>query len=1407
MSTEIQIYLALTGQRFSADPVTFASLDALRSWVSRHAGISAQNQILMTSRGKQVKAQTLLTEREIFIFDRQFISPQAPGSPKPAIPRVPTPPDLSSNPAPDTLASQTDLQAWQTLFKSRRTWALEIAENCRPMFEAVGQHYNEVHAIDRAVAVAMTNVETHVSALEQKRLEAHSWAQDIVLEQETTLNAWKSTLESCNEIRIIPDFLRIFSLRGVGSKSDKFLAASTNGRAVARLSDLADAGELNAAAEVAQDVLKGFGDKLSELDRSIDAIMKNSLGLSDQVRDETVGSTADASQESARLLEDIEVVAKKVASDYEHVLTLSESSKSISQVSKMALLNTRNYLPTLSECSQEMVQLHQRAVSQRNASTKAAVHHLQTISMIESKLSAVNSQLTSMSVSPGGLAAIDLLTAASRLPSLYGSFLLESVRRWEWNEKVKTDSSVIAEELATYREEEERRRRKWQRTVSEMTLLNFSDSKALGVEINLHGDAQQWPQVERQDLERYLDSLSRFDTMDDARKDLSNALAELDRPTRQQVKRLKAFKQGSLHEATLGGSTLLLRGDNDAVRSLRDEKLKLEDKLKGSESRVRKLEDLVHRHSQMSRTTSGNVFQSTTNYGPEQHSTSPRTADTLSRRSSVSSRRLSTNLKAEERTLAQRLVAVEAELNAERERTAGLQREFASKEDDDKTTRHRLQEADSTKKDLMDNLEAQQREFADERRLLEDDNSKLRARLDELEDELDRLLGSREQEKARSGQDFQKLEAELVRVKEESSKIASEGQQQVHVHRSSAVHLQEKAECMETVNQQLNDRLQRSDERRSELEVRLQSKIEEEGSNRIILQSAHRQLAPDDVAPSDLIALSEGFEVLVQKSRDHIRDVENNLTVVLSENESLRTQASEAEERRLALEHQISSEALATFKLRETLAEERGKAAAALAELDEERLQLKALRDKFADGQTGSEELRERITEGESKATELATTLAAQERQIEALREELGRRQRKIEILQAATSTDASRLGSRTSRATDLTRRLYSQNDRLTRLLESLGFSVLRRDGSMVVQRVPRNTSNNGEDINGSMNRSMSGSISTKKTLESSGDLALLSWMHAEDPSSELEKYEAFVNAFGNFDADVFSDTILKRVKEAEHLARKWQKEARGYRDKAHRAQGECHEKIAYRSFKEGDLALFLPTRNQATRPWAAFNVGAPHYFLREQDSHKLKSRDWLLARISKVEERLVDLSKSIHSTNQPGGDRRSIGESSDGAASYYDDENPFELSDGLRWYLLDASEEKPGAPSTPGLGKSTVASAHVDAKGSMRVDKISSPNGVSKRLSKSLDSRRNSSNSKKSVTAVLSGPSTAPGEVSRPSTSAADAAQEAARGVTTAAAAAEPEGEGESAGGDAGGTEASGAAAQEVRKDLLWGP
>lgn len=76
------------------------------------------------------------------------------------------------------------------------------------------------------------------------------------------------------------------------------------------------------------------------------------------------------------------------------------------------------------------------------------------------------------------------------------------------------------------------------------------------------------------------------------------------------------------------------------------------------------------------------------------------------------------------------------------------------------------------------------------------------------------------------------------------------------------------------------------------------------------------------------------------------------------------------------------------------------------------------------------------------------------------------------------------------------------------------------------------------------------------------------------DPQAALEILRA-----------VDHDHLLDVVNKTGSTIRKWQKQCKEYRD---RAKG----KISFRNFAKGDLALFLPTKNSESKPWAAFNGG-----------------------------------------------------------------------------------------------------------------------------------------------------------------------------------------------------------------------
>jgi autophagy-related protein 11 len=1323
----LQIAVAHTGQRLDADPVAFSSVDALKHWISRATEIPPESQILLTPGGKHVKLQALLTEvcsksldgvpaanvmlrqHEIFVYSREVSN-----NPKAAITTTPLPDAFTPDDPPNTLSNNTDLRAWQTLFQARRDWAFSVLEKSHSMSAVAKKYFAEQATIEKGTQVAVGNHDSHIQGLESKYKAAKEWSDEVDKEAGDNLRRLDADFGQLGAIPAKPEFAHFLA------KEMRSAEAAQNARKPslnrpASLQEFLDVEAIKMATGTSKRVRESLRKRMAGMNTQLEKIGTEYQELLGAVGQSQSRSLVDDSEEPVRLYNEIDAVAKKVESDFEHVMGLEASSKSVAQVSKMALLHTRNFLPAIKEYSVEMSDLVRRSVEHKNFAIRNSIESMQGITNIESVIASLNAELDSVGIPQEGVAAFELISLVGRLPYVYATLLVEAVRRREWTERLQKDTSSLAEEMATFQEEEERRRKKWLKPIAEVVNLEAVQGGIVGFEMNVQPEKNIWPVVGREDLNEYLRILQGLEGQNTEAEALSHAIKDLDRPTKQQIKRAKNFKMGSVHEPNFGkGSVLTVRGD-DEMRVIKEANLKLEDELRGSKSRVRRLEDLLHRQSQSSRLSIGGPPPSFSAQSPGDPSTpafetaSPKPYEEHSRRSSISSRRFSTNQGQDDK---RRIVRLEQELAAEKEARQNLEKEAQARKDEDTESQRRFEEAMSTKNNIMENMKAQQREFADERRSLESEIQAYKTKIEEAEDELDRVLGSRDNERTGVDARVQELAAELERARSETLQQSKDAEERIAV-----------------------------------LQADLNNRNEARTQHVESLSSAITLLSPGVNVPEEFSELISQLEDLAARSFDHQKELENAVAMAKSENENTRTQAQEHES---GLRSQLAEHEKELALVREQLDTEKAKFVSINTELEDERAQLHDLRAKFAEGETGSEALRKRVEEEEAKVGRVKVELAEKNSHINSLDIELMRLEKKVLKYE---EFDSSRTHQRMLRARDLSQRLYTQHERLVRLIEALGFVIAHENGEMVLQRASRlgnSTITMMSDTNGGLSRSTTTGSPTplKRFLDDIGDLSFLQWTESGTPEEEDQRYQELTDKLDMFNLETFSDAVAKRMRDMEHTARKWQKEARAYRDKSHRFQADAHDKIAYRSFKEGDLALFLPTRNNAHRPWAAFNVGAPHFFLREQDSHRLHGKEWLVARISKVEERIVDLSKTLDSGPRASLDGQSIASSN---AVSFEDDNPFELSDGLRWYLLDATEEKPMAPGTPGIkGAVTVKSSLETGQGQMQRAMKKASMDPATQLGKSLDSRRSSGNSKKNVSVLGGRPSSeaiSPGE------------------------------------------------------------
>ncbi|KAF3927675.1 hypothetical protein ABW21_db0202955 [Orbilia brochopaga] len=1272
----LTILYAHTGDAVSVDSSNFHSVEELKGWIAEQIKVPIQNQILTTTKGALVKQQALITEKELFLYSRQYITPSSSIAP----PSFPIPGISKPSAPPDRLDNQNDVASWRSLFANRVAWANSILSHANTLVASIDSTNKSIAIINRSLEAAVTNLDHHVRTSGQKYDELKTWAFEVLEGQEKLLRGWEPGLEKLSRIPVHKEVARI-----VAAENQR------NGRQAKITSTLLDIVSLSDVRQSGKDleiVARDFHTKVQGLGNNLESIRQQANSLSTEVQRGWKRNEDPSTGEAQSLLSDVRTLVQKIQHDQAHIATYPNSSKSIPSLSQIAHTHTKDYLPNLAEFITELGVLAQDVAQRKNVSAQFTTQSLQAISRLEQKLyqdlvPAIKK--SEVEYEERSTPSYQLLTLVVHLPAIYGSFLVECVRRREWNEKMGQDGAKLAEELAGLKEEEEKRRKKWYKSTTQSGELPISFlpmdgiSGSINVELNFQAETRGWPVVQRSDLDVLLNALKQMAGSDSLVRDLAQEIIDLDKPTRRQRKATtptlatRAFKMGSIHEAAMTSSSFIANGDDATqIQRLREDRARLEERARMYESRVRKLEDLLHR--QRPGNAIGVQFShnnSSTSVG------SPLSAEPMSRNSSqgtittpmqLHNRRTSIG-DGPEKALAIRIVTLENDLALEKESRQKLQQEAESRLQAEKEWTERMTEADQTKRDLLANIQAQQQEFNTERKELQDKATDMeeqlegwKQRVDEIYLELDRM----EESKAMEAQRTHSLDKEMEDVHtkmEDYKRLISEHEQ--------------KMSSILSENDQLRVNAERTaDQFKRELEA---TKASEAQKVQLISDLQTKTSAQDNA-----------HSLTVTDFERKIRELESKL------------ETKETESKRVASKLDNANKELDTFRSRVSS------------------VLVRPIRD--------SQHELTRTT-----ILDVDELMARLEGFVKELRQGIITEQSKVVALTEGNRKLQTRFEARTVKAKDLTQKLYTHNARSGQLLESLGFKVIiDEDGQTQIVRLSRSTATADSELAKSISMSaslplLSASADTIKE-RSAKDVALLYWTETGDSETESEKYTAFLNSIGTFDLDAFGDAVTRRVREAEHMARKWQKQCRDYRDKYHRTQAEAGEKIAYRSFKEGDLALFLPTRNQVTRPWAAFNVGAPHYFLREQEGHRLRARDWLLARITKVEQRVVDLSKgsavsAAATAGSIGNGDRASSVSSEGAASI-DEDNPFQLSDGLRWYLLDAVEEgKLGAPGTPGLGGGTVAAANVDARGSIRASKKSATTGARKTSIRSRES------------------------------------------------------------------------------------
>lgn len=208
--------------------------------------------------------------------------------------------------------------------------------------------------MQRAVLVAFSNLETHTTGLQNSLGKLREWADGVLGEQDKVLREWEPSVGRLARIAVHEE-LRKYGLAG-GEEGQQ--------REVKVLSDFFDVKAVQIAAGDAAASAQKFERDVVELGGTIEDVVGRTTDLKNEIQKSQNSRAGDVPETLKMLIAEIDVVVRKVRTDYEYVLSL-QGPKAISTASKRAYASTTEYLPGLVNTVTDVGRLLQQVVQQK----------------------------------------------------------------------------------------------------------------------------------------------------------------------------------------------------------------------------------------------------------------------------------------------------------------------------------------------------------------------------------------------------------------------------------------------------------------------------------------------------------------------------------------------------------------------------------------------------------------------------------------------------------------------------------------------------------------------------------------------------------------------------------------------------------------------------------------------------------------------------------------------------------------------------------------------------------------------------------------------------------------------------------------------------------------------------------
>ncbi|RHZ74520.1 hypothetical protein Glove_221g66 [Diversispora epigaea] len=1260
----MKVYRAETGKQIITH-TSINSLDSLKYELERTTGVLATSQILLTNSGLQLKAEMINDilrtsnndEQKIFLFNRDILDSRNPNNARDInslIESITLEPPKTASPELSSLKGHLNSSdargAYINFFQMNHSQGQSILTTAKYHSEICERLFQEQKNQLKAIMVALTNLSAHCFSVVEAHDAFYRFAEKEISSQEISLQSFPTCLETLRHIKIHPEILnssgvvsdkKSHSLADYVSQEQQLLTLACKGleeyeqlsKRVIELSDTIRSIKL----DTEELTKKRFDNEFQRMESS----MTNNRTCCDKIQ-----------QISEKLERDVTRVQTKMT-EVLHSKAVSKS-KTFEAIENLANYQLKEYLPEIQKCDEYIREKIRYFLKCKSNMTKNLISNLQEISRLESAISGIPNimSLLDSEIRSKGQKYLSL-HHVHQMPIAYAITLVEIVRRKEFIKLLLSKSQQFAEVMSEVRNSEQRRRDNYRLEIKKYVPIDIpalDDSPPICEVTTVNSSDNRLPSFSKDDIQSFLNMIIQIRPSVMSQASLLRSSNILSTKTRQQLPSIDPLStlqskliqllgqidsmnvefENNIHEsyAMDRNFNMFKEGMNPSSNSKKSSSLRLlskslipgenkpnlpsnteimyiektkqlektNEKLHAYESRIKSLENLLETNFKASKATelsSSDLVARESSQAFEKEKFKNTSVNFIKEKGNLKS-----EWESKHSALVTQMKVLEDELDARKKELETTNAELDSKKNElDVTitkldTQNKNLEAKNAKLDVhnqelvatnsqlvarIKELEASNTGIDDQKKEIETSNADLNVRNQELE-ALNKELTARTK-------DLESSNAELTARTKELEASNTKLDDQKKELEASNTKLDDQKKELEASNTKLDD--QKKELEASNYKLAAQTKELEASNVKLTSQNKESEAANSQLTAQNKVYADSTIELDAQMKKLKVSNTElaTQMKKIMTSNSEL------------------------------------------AAELDSK---IK----KFEDLNAGLVVEKEKL---EAKCSEITTKKDESENQ---LKQEIQGWKDQFERMFTAheeSQRDLDRLRGKI-------KNLEQERNEFTRILSKELWNYFHNTRTLVRDlELPIPVTSDRQNLISLIPVDDDQTKATESNLSDSYHVDDLDKFFASDYLDEQiwpkERYETLITLTSKVNLAKINGMIRKMPADAKALAAKEKKSKKQYKEKYEKISQDSKEKITFKNFKVGDLALFLPTRNNN---WLAFNV--KNYFLRVTDkiSEQL-NRDHVVAQITEITEYIAN--------NEP---------------------NQFGLTNGVKYCLLD---------------------------------------------------------------------------------------------------------------------------------------